>query len=103
MGIVSGIVLFAVIWFMTFLVVLPIRLKTQGDVGEVVPGTHQSSPADPQIGKRAKITTAIAFAIWAVVASVLLFGGITVRDLDWFDRMPDRPSLIDPSADGTDG
>lgn len=98
MGIVSAIVLFAVIWFMTFLVVLPIRLKTQGDVGEVVPGTHQSSPADPQIGKRAKVTTLIAVVIWAIIAGTILFGGITVRDLDWFDRMP----IIDPSADDKD-
>lgn len=30
MGITSGIVLYAVIWFMTFLVVIPIRLQTQG-------------------------------------------------------------------------
>lgn len=41
MGPVSGLVLFAVIWFMTFLIVLPIRVQTQGDVGEIVPGTHR--------------------------------------------------------------
>ncbi|MEL7013860.1 MAG: DUF1467 family protein, partial [Pseudomonadota bacterium] len=33
MGPVSGLVLFLVIWFMTFLVVLPIKIQTQSDAG----------------------------------------------------------------------
>ncbi len=40
MGITSALVLFFVIWFLVFLVVIPIRLETQGVVGEVEPGTH---------------------------------------------------------------
>ena len=40
MNVVSAIVLFAVIWFMVLFVVLPLRLKTQGDVGERLVGTH---------------------------------------------------------------
>ena len=40
MSITSAFVLFAVIWFMVFLIVIPIRLQTQGEVGQIVPGTH---------------------------------------------------------------
>ncbi|MCB1409914.1 MAG: DUF1467 family protein, partial [Rhodobacteraceae bacterium] len=40
---VSAFVLYAFLWFLTLLVVLPIRLKTQEDVGEVVPGTPRSA------------------------------------------------------------
>jgi len=101
MGITSALVLFAVIWFLTFLIVLPLRLKTQGDLGEVVPGTPQSAPADAQIAKRAKITTVVAALLWAIIAGTIIFGGITVRDLDWFDRMPQRE--VSPPTDGTDG
>jgi predicted secreted protein len=90
MGITAAFVLFAVIWFMTFLIVLPLRLKTQGDVGEVVPGTHKSAPADAQIGKRARITTLITAVLWVLIAGSILYSGIGVRDLDWFDRMPER-------------
>lgn len=90
MGITAAFVLFAVIWFMTFLIVLPLRLQTQGDVGEVVPGTHKSAPADAQIGKRARITTIITAVLWVLIAGGILYSGIGVRDLDWFDRMPDR-------------
>ena len=49
MGIMSALVLFAVIWFMVLFVTLPIRLKTQGDVGEIVPGTQAGAPVDPQL------------------------------------------------------
>jgi len=94
MGPVSGLVLFAVIWFMVFFVVLPLRMVSQGEDGAVVPGTHSSAPADPQIKRKAKITTIWALAIWVVIAGVILSGAITVRDLDWFERMS-TPTLSD--------
>ena len=89
MGITSAIVLFAVIWFMTFLCVIPIRLKTQGDLGDVVPGTHAGSPEVHNLKRKAWITTGIAFVLWAAIASIILCEVITVRDIDgWmFDRM----------------
>ena len=87
MGPVSAIVLFAVVWSMVFFIVLPLRMKSQGDTGQIVPGTHASAPADAQIGRKAKITTMWAVPIWAVIAGTILSGAITVRDLDWFDRM----------------
>ena len=94
MGPVSALVLFAVIWFMVFFIVLPLRMTTQGEAGEVVPGTHTSAPADAQIGRKAKITTFWALGVWVIIAGTLLSGAITVRDLDWFDRMS-TPSLDD--------
>lgn len=87
MGPVSALVLFAVIWTLVFFIVLPLRLETQGEAGEVVPGTHASSPADFSFKRKAKVTTYWAFPIWAVIATVLLSGAITIRDIDWFERM----------------
>ncbi len=87
MGPVSGLVLFAVVWAMVFFVVLPLRMVSQGDAGEVVPGTHKSAPANAQIGRKAKITTVWAFGIWAIIAGVIWSGAISVRDIDWFNRM----------------
>ena len=81
MGITSGIVLYAVFWFLTFLIVIPIRLKTQGDVGEVVPGTHAGAPAHHNLKKKAWITTGVAFAIWAIVAFIILTEAVSLDDL----------------------
>jgi len=88
MGITSAIVLFAVIWFMTFLIVLPLRLKTQGEVGDVVPGTHVSAPSDPQLRRKIKTTTICAVILWIIIAGIIFSGWITVRDMDWFDQLP---------------
>ena len=87
MGVTSAIVLFAVIWFMVLFCVLPIRLETQGDAGEVVPGTHAGSPTNPQMKKRFMITTVISIVLWVIIAGTIISGVITVRDLDWFNRM----------------
>lgn len=92
MGPTSAIVLYAVIWFMTFFIVLPIRLKTQGDVGERVPGTQAGAPVEHHLKKKAIITTIIAAVLWGVIATIILGEIITVRDLDWFNRMS-QPDL----------
>ena len=87
MGIVSGLVLYAVIWFLVLFVVLPIRLETQGDQGEVVPGTHASAPANLNMRRKAKIVTIVAAVIWVILAGIIFSGMIGVRDIDWFNRM----------------
>ncbi|MQQ07953.1 DUF1467 family protein [Epibacterium sp. SM1979] len=89
MGITSGLVLYAVIWFMTFLIVLPIRVVTQGDRGEIVPGTHAGAPEQHHLKAKALITTGVAALLWAIIAGIILSGVITVNDFDWFDRLPD--------------
>lgn len=87
MSLVSAIVLYLVIWFMVLFVVLPLRLETQGEQGEVVPGTHEGAPANPRMWRKARIVTVAAAAIWVVIAGVIFSGWISVRDLDFFDRM----------------
>ena len=91
MNITAAIVLFSVIWFMVFLIVLPLRLVTQGDEGRVVPGTHRSSPAGDVVARKARVTTWWALGLWALIAAFLTWGPLTVRDLDVFGRMsPER-------------
>jgi predicted secreted protein len=98
MGITSALVLFAVIWSMTFLIILPIRVKTQGDVGKIVPGTHAGAPEVHNLGKKARLTTVISLVLWVIISGIILSGAITVRDLDWFGR-----GAPDPSAHGAGG
>lgn len=87
MAITSALVLFAVTWFLVLFVTLPIRLRTQGDEGEVVPGTQEGAPANFNLKRTMWIVTGIAVVIWAAIVSVILWGGISVRDLDMFRRM----------------
>lgn len=87
MGIASGIVLFLVIWFLTFLIVLPMRIQTQGEAGTTVRGTHHGSPEQHHLKKKFVITTAVAVVLWAIAAYIILGGVITVRDIDVFGTM----------------
>lgn len=91
MTITAAIVLFSVVWSMVFFIVLPLRLVTQGDAGQVEPGTHASSPHEFALKRKALITTAWSVAIWAILAALILWGPWGVRDLDWFGRM--RPPI----------
>ena len=81
MGVVSGLVLYAIVWFMTFFVVLPFRVETQGDLGEIVPGTHAGAPEKHHLKKKAWITTGIAAVLWGIFAAIILTGVISVEKL----------------------
>jgi len=78
MGVTSGLVLFAVIWSMCFLIALPIKVQTQGDLKDVVPGTHAGSPEHHHLRRKAIWTTVVAAIIWAITATIILSGWITV-------------------------
>jgi predicted secreted protein len=86
MGVVTGIVLYAIIWFMTLFIVLQIGVTSQSDAGSRVDGTHGSAPVNPQLKKRFLITSGVAAVIWALIASVILSGAITIEDVDLFSR-----------------
>ena len=92
MSITSAFVLFSVIWFMVFLVAIPIKLQTQVDFGEIVPGTHASAPEVHNLKKKAWITTAVSFVLWAVISGIIVSGIVTLRDIDFFGRMDPETS-----------
>lgn len=87
MAITSAIVLYAVIWFMTLFIALPIGLRTQGDENDIVPGTHAGSPANFNVRRKLLIVTLVCTVIWAVVTAVILSGMISVSDIDPFKNV----------------
>jgi predicted secreted protein len=87
MSFISAIVLLVIIWFLALFVALPIGLKTQGEAGEVVPGTPASAPVDAMIRRKVLWVTAATLLIWAAVCAFIIWGGVTVQDLDFFHRM----------------
>jgi len=87
MGPTSALVLFAVIWFMVLLVIAPMRIKTQADVGKVVPGTQSGAPEVHHLKAKLWITTGISVVLWIIIGGIIISGVISVRDIDWFGRM----------------
>ena len=93
MNLTGGIVLFAVIWFLVFYIVLQIRPGSQAEAGEVEPGTPPGAPADAQIWRKAKLTSVVALIVWALIAAILLGEFISLRDIDWFNRLGPEAEL----------
>lgn len=85
MTITASFVLFAVTWFMLLFIALPIRLKTQGDTGDVVHGTHASAPADPMLRKKTLWVTLVTIPIWLFLMWFLTAGIITVDQFDFYN------------------
>lgn len=86
MSITAMIVVYVMLWFLTLFVVLPIKLVTQGDDGDVTPGTHAGAPVNANLKRRFRITTIIATILWAVIVTVILSGWVTLADVDLFRR-----------------
>ena len=87
MTVVSSLVLFVMIWFVALLVALPIGVTTQDEAGDVVPGTPGSAPVDAMIRRKMIWVTIATVALWLPLCAFILWGGVTVRDLDFFHRM----------------
>lgn len=87
MSITSAFVLFAVIWFLTFLIVIPFRIKTQGDLGVVVKGTQAGAPEVHDLRRKAIITTGLSLILWLLITILIVFEIVTIEDIDFFGRM----------------
>ncbi|MGV8985106.1 MAG: DUF1467 family protein [Cypionkella sp.] len=88
MTITGAIVLFSITWFMVFLCILPTRQVSQFASGEIVPGSAKSAPMDPQIGRKAKLTTWITLVLWLLMCGIIISGRISVFDTDIFGLIP---------------
>lgn len=98
MTITAAIVMYAMIWFLVLFIVLPMRLQSQGEAGHVVPGTPSSAPVDPGLRRKVRVVTVAATVIWAIVVMIIVSGVISVRDIDFFNRMS-PPSVVPPAGE----
>lgn len=85
MTITGALVLFAVIWFITLLLVLPYKMTTQQKAGHVVAGTPSSAPDEIDMRRKIKITTMITILLWAISCGVVLSGWVSLADLNYLN------------------
>ena len=90
MSITGALVLLVVVWFLTLFIVLQATARTQGEAGEVVPGTHEGAPANFRLGRTMLIATLIALPIWGGVVAVIVSGIISIESLDWLGVLGER-------------
>lgn len=78
MGIISGILVYFVIWWTALFVVLPWGVRQQS--GGVEQGI-KAAPQNPQIKNKFIITTLLSLAIWLLVFILIEMNIISFRDL----------------------
>lgn len=84
MQITSILVVYAVLWFLVLFLVLPFRMVSQGEAGEVLKGTTASAPANPQMRRKFVITSLIAFALWVPVILGISYGFLSVDNFNLY-------------------
>ncbi len=73
MGIVGGIVAYVIVWVVVLFMVLPFGVR-QPD--ETESGHMPGAPANPRIGLKFAVTSAIAAVIWIVLYFAVDYGWI---------------------------
>ncbi|MFQ5347310.1 MAG: DUF1467 family protein [Rhodothalassiaceae bacterium] len=75
MGWVTGILVYAVLWWLVFMMALPVGVRAQNESEDgVVLGTPESAPVKPHIWRKAAATTLIAGALWGLLYKLITGG-----------------------------
>ncbi len=82
MSIAGALVLFCVIWFVILFIVLPQRIRTQEEDGQVVAGTPESAPVDPMLKKKAKLVTLYTLIVWVPACALIASGLVSPDDVN---------------------
>lgn len=77
MSITSAIVLFAVLWFLILLMLLPIGVQSQQEAGEIVPGTPPGAPAGAFLAKKLRWTTIVTLVAFSIIYGLIAGDVIT--------------------------
>lgn len=85
MRIGTAVAIYFVIWWIVLFAVLPLKVRTQGEAGEVVPGTPASAPAQPELLLKAGLTTVLAGVVFALFWA-LMHSGIGLDDIPFLPK-----------------
>lgn len=72
----GALALYFIVWWLVLFAILPIRIRTQSDIGEVVPGTEPGAPASPALRERAIWTSIVSAVVFAGVSALLPLSGL---------------------------
>lgn len=73
MSFALSVAVYFIIWWTVLFAVLPIGVRTQGEAGEVVPGTPASAPTAPRLLRIVALNTLVSSVVFAVVWLVIAY------------------------------
>ena len=87
MTISAAFVLFSVLWFLILFIALPLKLKTQSELGTVIDGTPPSAPENPQLKRKMIWVSIVTLIIWIPLCLVIISGVFSISDLDFYGKL----------------
>ncbi|HMO29297.1 DUF1467 family protein [Enterovirga sp.] len=68
--------LYFIVWWMVLFTILPVRIRTQSDLDEVVPGTDPGAPSAPALRERAIWTSVVSTVVFVLIAAFFPLSGL---------------------------
>ena len=81
MSLTLGLALYFIIWWTVLFAVLPIGVRTQGEDGEIVPGTPASAPTAPRLLRIVALNTMVSAVVFAIVWLAIVYRLVPVEHL----------------------
>ena len=81
MSIGSGIAIYFLLWWISLFVALPLRVKSQIEAGQIVPGSEAGAPEKPHLWWKLGVTTLVATALFVVVWAIMVFKPIPLSSI----------------------
>jgi predicted secreted protein len=89
-SLIFGLAIYGIVWFLTLFIVLPFGVVAQNEAdNDAVPGSAESAPTNPMIGRKLLITTALASLLYGLVYWLLTSGIMATIDLPFFPEIND--------------
>lgn len=81
MNIASAIVIYVIVWWSVFFAILPMGVRGRWEADpDGVKGAEPGAPVEPNLKKKAILTSLISAGIWAVVVAIILSGTINFKE-----------------------
>ena len=78
MSLALSIALYFIIWWTLLFAILPFGVRTQGEAGEVVPGTPESAPVKPRLLWVAGVNTLVSAVVFLIVRAAVVYEWIPI-------------------------
>jgi predicted secreted protein len=75
MTIAMGIAIYFMIWWTVLFAVLPLRIRSQHEIGEISPGTDPGAPVAPGLVGKAVVTTLISAVLFGALFIFMTYFG----------------------------
>lgn len=81
MGVTGSLMVISIAWWLAFIAMLSVGMRSQIEDGNVVPGTEPSAPTQPRLWRKALWALAVALIVWAGLFWLIEFSGISADDI----------------------